>query len=325
MKYRSKLNAKVIAITGSNGKTSVKDMVAYMLNGAYKTQGNYNNQIGLPLTILNAPINSKYIVLELGMSERKEIIKLSRIARPDYSIITNIGQSHLEFLKSLDNVFLEKTDIIKCTKYDTIVSGNDEYLKKLNNVHKPVVSNCKVTEKGTKFIYNNEEYEMNLYGQHNASNMALVIKLLELLKEKISKKRMKKINITNMRFQIINKDNKIYINDAYNASPISMIASLNTLDKIYKDKDKILVLGDMLELGEDEIQLHKSIEPTLKSMNYKKVFLYGSRIANVDAINSYKTNNIEEIKQEIDKLSDCVVFLKASRSMKLERIIKGDN
>ena len=114
--YRNRLKATVIGITGSNGKTTVKDVVAYLLENSYKTEGNHNNLIGEPLTILNCPIEAKYLVLEMGMSAINEIDRLASIAKPDYSIITNIGDSHLEFLKTHENVFRAKCEIIPHTK-----------------------------------------------------------------------------------------------------------------------------------------------------------------------------------------------------------------
>lgn len=184
-KYRQQLNSTVIGITGSNGKTSVKDMLASMLDNSYKTQGNYNNHIGLPLTILNCPIDAKYLVLELGTSRPGEIAFLAKIAKPDYSIITNVGTSHFAYFESQYELLKEKASIRKYTKNETIVSDFDPHLRALRKVIRLSARDVVVDDTGTSFRYNDKIYKINLYGSHYAENMVLILKLLDILNENI--------------------------------------------------------------------------------------------------------------------------------------------
>lgn len=324
--YRKYLKATVIGITGSNGKTSVKDIIAYLLIDSYKTQGNHNNLIGEPLTILNCPLDAKYLVLEMGMSAFFEIDKLASIAKPDYSIITNIGDSHIEFLGTRENVFRAKSEIIPHTSKKVIVAGEDQYLKTLkgDKIIKVYLDEFEVKDTGTEFSFKGKKYKTNLYGEHNALNICLALEILEQLNVKVDSEKLNNITLTKMRFQIINKNGNIYINDAYNAAPKSVESSLKTLNKIFKDKKKYIILGDMLELGENKIKYHENLKNILDNMEYEKVYLYGELMGHLKAKNSLHTMDKKVIKNEIDKLKDCVIFLKGSRGMKLEEIIGSD-
>ena len=187
-KYRNKLDIQVVGITGSNGKTTTKDIVYSLLSvkaKTLKTEGNYNNHIGLPYTLLNVTDEEKFVVLEMGMSSLGEIRRLGEISSPNYAIITNIGDSHIEFLKTRDNVFKAKTELLEFVdKENTFVCGDDEYLGKLdvnkigfngNNTHK--IESYEFSNKGSKFILDGKEYEMSLLGKHNISNTAIAIEL----------------------------------------------------------------------------------------------------------------------------------------------------
>lgn len=320
-KYREKLNAVVICITGSNGKTTVKDILASILENSFKTIGNFNNHIGEPFCILSCPIDAKYLILELGMSALKEIDLLSSIAKPDYSIITNIGDSHLEYLKTRENVFKAKSEIVSHTKKMVFVDGEDEYLKTLNNACKVFVSDVKILDNKTVFTFENKVFKTNLLGLHNAKNVALCLKLAKELNIDIESLDLLNIKLTDMRFQITKYNTNILINDAYNAAPKSMKSSLETLDKIYKDKDKYLVLADMLELGDESVKYHKDLKNVLDKITYKKCYLYGELMKNLDAKNCIHSMDKEFIKSELLKLENSVIFLKGSRSMKLEDLI----
>lgn len=336
--YRKILNAKVIAITGSNGKTTVKDISYSLLKDKYKvdrTKGNYNNHIGLPLTIVNADISIEYLILELGMSDIGEIALLAEIAKPDISIITNIGDSHIEFLKTKDNVFKAKTEIIPFTRDKIIVNGDDDYLgtiedDKVYAIYKEVdYDDVRIIDNGTAFTHELMPYFTNLYGEHNVSNIILVIKALEYLDISLSEveDKLDKIEITGQRFEKIEKNGIVYINDAYNSSPLSLANSLYTFSELYNDSYKVIVLGDMLELGDKEIEYHEGIAKVLEKIEYDDIYLYGSRMKYLhNKLNKgYYLDNKEDIVREIrnkkEKYDNIVVFLKASRGMKLETII----
>ena len=344
-KYRNKLDIQVVGITGSNGKTTTKDIVYSLLSvkaKTLKTEGNYNNHIGLPYTLLNVTDEEKFVVLEMGMSSLGEIRRLGEISGPNYAIITNIGDSHIEFLKTRDNVFKAKTELLEFVdKENTFVCGDDEYLGKLdvnkvgfneNNTYK--IESYEFSNKGSKFILDGKEYEMSLLGKHNISNTAIAIELAKkigLTDEEIQKG-LKEIKISNMRFQEIKIGNDIYINDAYNASPMSMKAAIDTLNEIYNDKYKIAILGDMLELGENEVDYHMDVLNYLLDKKIKLIYLYGERMKK--AYDIFMKNKSEEyrfwyyptkegIVESLKNIKmDKVILLKASRGIKLEEIIK---
>lgn len=344
-KYRKKLDIQVVGITGSNGKTTTKDIVYSLLSTkakTLKTEGNYNNHIGLPYTLLNVTDEEKFVVLEMGMSSLGEIKRLGEISGPNYAIITNIGDSHIEFLKTRDNVFKAKTELLEFVdKENTFVCGDDEYLGKLdvnkvgfneNNTYK--IESYEFSNKDSKFILDGKEYEMPLLGKHNISNTAIAIELAKkigLTDEEIQKS-LKEVKISNMRFQEIKIGNDIYINDAYNASPMSMKAAIDTLNEIYNDKYKIAILGDMLELGENEIDYHLDVLNYLLDKKIKLVYLYGERMKK--AYDIFMKNRSEEYrfwyyptkKGIVESLKNIkmekVILLKASRGIKLEEIIK---
>lgn len=339
--YREALGLKVIAITGSNGKTTTKDMIYSVLSRKYitkKTEGNYNNHIGLPFTILQLKEKDEIVVLEMGMSGFGEIDLLSSIAKPDIGVITNIGDSHLEFLKTRENVFKAKTELLNyVSSENTYIIGDDQYLKNVvgnktgfNRENNFVIEDFIDSNDGMSFKVENSEYTLNLNGKHNALNagMAIVIgKRFGLTSEEI-KEGLKNLHLTPMRFQKIEKEDIIYINDAYNASPISMEYSLNTFDKLYNNMKKIVVLGDMLELGEKEIEFHREIIKKALSIKCDKIYLYGERMKKAydlleknDKIRCF--NNKEDIVKLIASETEKVaVLLKGSRGMKLEEIIK---
>lgn len=343
-KYRNKLDIQVIGITGSNGKTSTKDIIYSLLSKkakTLKTEGNYNNHIGLPYTLLNVTDEEKFVVLEMGMSSLGEIRRLGEISNPDYAIITNIGDSHIEFLKTRDNVFKAKTELLEfVNKENTFVCGDDVYLAKLdvnkigfNEENNYRIESYEFSDKGSKFTLDGKEYQMSLLGKHNISNTAIAIELAKKigLSEEEIKEGLKNIKISNMRFQEIRVGEDIYINDAYNASPTSMKAAIDTLNEIYNDKYKIAILGDMLELGEDEVNYHVEVLNYLLDKNIKLVYLYGERMKK--AYDIFIKNNSEEYrfwhystKEEIVKSlksikMEKVILLKASRGTALEDII----
>ena len=344
-KYRKKLDIQVVGITGSNGKTTTKDIVYSLLSikaKTLKTEGNYNNHIGLPYTLLNVTDEEKFVVLEMGMSSLGEIRRLGEISNPDYAIITNIGDSHIEFLKTRDNVFKAKTELLEFVdKEDTFVCGDDEYLAKLdvnrigfNDINTHKIESYEFSDKGSKFVLDGKEYEMSLLGKHNISNTAIAIELAKkigLTDEEIQSG-LKEIQISNMRFQEIKVGEDIYINDAYNASPMSMKAAIDTLNEIYNDKYKIAILGDMLELGENEVDYHIDVLNYLLDKKIKLIYLYGERMKKAyDIFMKSKSEEYrfwyyptkEGIVESLKNIRmEKVILLKASRGTALEDIIK---
>ena len=336
------------------------------------TEGNYNNHIGLPFTLLRAEKDDDFIILEMGMSDFGEIDLLGQIALPDINVITNIGESHLEFLKTKENVFLAKTEIIPHIKSTLVINGDDKYLKNVkaenieivralnlrNNEYEDKTSDfyygdIHFDESGTNFFLKyfgkmcqstvERNYKTNVLGEHNVLNLVMAIAVAKQfrMEDKIISEAVKNIELTGMRFQIIENGNTTYINDAYNASPMSMKKSLETFSLIFNDKLKIMVLGDMLELGERELEIHRDLFDTIKNTNFDKLYLFGERMKsllkkikeNVDNGNleneGLKNKEFEyfdeknKIKDRIREISESkAVLLKASRGMKLEEIIE---
>ncbi len=375
-KWREALNIKVIGITGSNGKTTVKDIIYHLLSKKYKvkkTEGNYNNHIGLPFTLLRAEKDDDFMILEMGMSDFGEIELLGDIAQPNISIITNIGESHLEFLKTKENVFKAKTEILPYTRDVLITNGDDKYLKEINkfkNRDDKEIKNVKILnmkrnefkEKTLDFYYDvftfnefesefnlkyfeeklykkvDKKYKTNLLGEHNILNAAIAIATVKQfdLDDMYIEKGLENIELTNMRFQKIEIKNKIYINDAYNASPLSMKKSLETFSKIFNNIEKIVVLGDMLELGEKEIEYHENLLNDIQKAQINKVYLFGNRMKalykkllekkEIDGIKQKVIIYFENKQDIINKIDETdiekAILVKASRGIKLEEIIK---
>lgn len=245
--YRKKIGVKVVGITGSTGKTSTKDLVAAFLSGKYKvfkTQGNFNNEIGLPLMIFELSKDYDIAVLEMGMSNFGEINKLASIALPDVGAITNIGVAHIEYLKTRENILKEKmsiTDFFE-NKNSLIVNCENDMLKTIvecdkfnlervgyDSTYNLYSKNIKLTSENTSFDVitdDNENYRftLNMVGEHNVLNALIGIQIARnfgLTFEEMEKG-LGNFNATSMRLEVINKDKFTIINDSYNANPDSM-------------------------------------------------------------------------------------------------------
>ena len=343
--YRKKINPIVIAITGSNGKTTTKDILYSILSevkSGKKTIENYNNHLGLPLSLLTLEKNSEFIVLEMGMRNLGEIELLSQIAEPDYGIITNIGESHLENLKTKENIFKAKIELVKYVKKDIVINGDDKYLEKvvgikvgLSKENDIYARNIKMNEETTEYecILENKDkikVKMPLIGNHNVLDSLLAIGIAIKMNIPIKKieSGLRKVKISKMRFEKIIKKDIIYLNDAYNASPISMKYSLETFSDIYNNGGKkIIVLGDMLELGQKSEEMHINLKEVLKNVKYDFLILYGNEMKKLYEVikkdNIFYNESIEEIKEEIKNIKEKkIVLLKGSRGMKLEKIVE---
>lgn len=342
-KYLELLNIFVVGITGSNGKTSTKDIIYDFLSlykNGKKTEGNYNNHIGLPFTVLNLSENDEFVVLEMGMSGFGEIDLLADIAKPDYGIITNIGDSHLEFMKTRENIFKAKSEIVSHVKESTIVNGDDLYLQKLDaiKVGFKTGNQYKIIEKSIEdgnvsFEIETDDVlyrlQTNLLGKHNLYNLTMAFALIDKLDYDLNLaiEKAKSLNLTKMRFEKIEKGKNIYINDAYNASPISMNFALDTFEGLYKEYTKIAVLGDMLELGEKSKELHESLFEKLKKSDFSKIYLYGNEMKNLynklSDDRAVHFTDKKEITKAIKEISTpCAILLKGSRGMRLEETIE---
>ena len=353
--WRRKLNAKVIGITGSAGKTSTKEMIASLLNEKYrvnKTILNNNNHIGVPLTILSTNQKHQVLVLELGTNHFDEMSYTSKIAEPDYALITNIGNSHLEFLKNKRGVLKEKIALFEATrnkKGTLFVNYDDPLLKKSfpnyrNKVTYSFGASTHVKGKLKGIAQNGKEIvELKyknikisgafFYGNQNAKNLlasSAVAFKLGLNKAQILSG-IKKIKNVDKRLNINNYKKLItMIDDTYNASPETMKYAIELLDKISNGRKKIAVLGDMFELGAQGKKFHKNLSKVIKQNKIDEVMTIGSLMKNLDneltsgSITAKHFASRSVMKKFLSNydFENCVILVKGSRGMKMEEFVK---
>ena len=350
---RNKLNPIVVAVTGSSGKTTTKELVASVLSEKYKTFKtplNHNNEIGFCQTIFEAPDDTEVLVLEMGMRGLGEIELLSKYAEPDISIISNVGTAHIGRLGSRENIAKAKCEIVSHQRtnkgINVFIAHDDELIKQTVNYNGEKIfyslKDVVILEKSahySKFIYNNEEYELNVGGDYNIENALSAINTaikLGLTTEQIQNG-LKKYKPIEKRWEAVgvNINGKMVnvINDSYNANPESMRVFVDTIFELYKDY--ILILGDMGELGENEIKYHRELGEYINSKKNinpnSKVISIGNLSKNItDSINVCDTAHFGTIEDAVLYLKSHIappvtLFLKASRSMKFENIISGLN
>ena len=354
--YKNKL--KVIGVTGSVGKTSTKDMIASIISQKYKTlktEGNNNNNIGLPLTILRLK-DEEVAVIEMGMNHLGEISFLTKIAKPDIAVITNIGTSHIGILGSRENILKAKLEILEGMEKKVLVLNNDnDLLNKWNLENKEKVEihtfgiknkseiqaeNINLKENASDFTCNcgNEKFNISvpIGGEHfilNALCGVAVGKLLGLNKKEITNG-IQNLKLTSKRMEINHlKNNIIMINDSYNASYESMKAAILTL-KNMKGKRKIAVLGDMFELGEFSEKLHREVGIEISKNKIDQLFLIGENAKYIgeeaekrglDKKDIFYFKNkellLDQLKNNLQE-GDIILF-KASNGMKLFEIAEN--
>lgn len=343
--YKRKISPKTIAITGSSGKTTTKEMaycVACEKFKTHKSELNFNNEIGLCKTVLSMPIDTEILILEMGMRGLGEIELLSKYAEPDVTIIANVGTAHIGRLGSRENIAKAKCEITKYQKENgTLIAHDDELIKlETNNKQNKIyfsLNNVQITERKigySKFEYKNNEYELNIEGDYNVQNALAVIEMglsLDMNPKEIASG-LKKYTPIEKRWEIQNIKGFKIINDSYNANPESMQGVIKTAIELYTPP-LLLVLGNMGELGEKEIEYHQNIGDFLveslkqdinvltvgnlakeitKKLNDKNIF--SKNFENNSEISKYILDNV--------KLGTTIIF-KASRSMKFEEIIRN--
>lgn len=331
--HRNQLGIPVIALTGSNGKTTTKELINSVLSKKYKTTatlGNLNNHIGVPLTLLSMNKNTEVGIVEMGANHAKEIEFLSEIANPDYGYITNFGSAHLEGFGSLEGVVKAKSelyDYLRAKNKKVFVNPNDEkQIAKTKDIERITFDeSIKFLEANpfVKLSYNNTEILSNLIGAYNFANISAAITIgnyfnvtTELIKEAIES-----YVPSNNRSQVINTKTNRIILDAYNANPTSMKAALESFSKLQAN-NKTIILGDMFELGKYSSNEHQSIVNFIKELNLDEAFLIGE--------NFYKTttkykrfNGFNEFEEYIknNQIESSTILVKGSRGMALERVV----
>lgn len=345
-------NRKIIGITGSNGKTTHKEMLFYILqelfpNKVLATKGNLNNHIGVPLTIFGLNTNHEIAIVEMGMNHVGEIAELTAIAHPEHGIITNIGPAHIEFMKTVENIFKEKSELYNSVLLNSkgvgafVVNADDSYLARLpkskglttyGEEHGDV--RIKITAPRIELTFNEKKLlitNQNISEFHNLKNLAgvtvLALKLYPDLEEKILRAA---CNYTQPEMNRSQWVGNIFL-DAYNANPSSMRTSLNSFVQTMKSKNVSIdecyfVLGDMNELGEFAPALHKEIAEHAKNIGIKNITFIG-RFKNYylegypNPVCSYDTK--EEFYDDFSKIRKNFrfIFIKASRSLQLESLL----
>ncbi|MBR1429353.1 MAG: UDP-N-acetylmuramoyl-tripeptide--D-alanyl-D-alanine ligase [Rickettsiales bacterium] len=367
---RNRLRSKVIAITGNVGKTSTRANISFVLSQFYKTYTpirNFNNHIGLPFAIANAPTDTEMLVLEMGMNHPGEIAHLTKIAKPDIAIITNIVPVHMEFMKNLDTVARAKAEIFQGmspNSYAILNEDNDSFglLKSISeengvkNILSVGTKNSDVFIDGYEFMadyktnykvsicsntvdsnttYSNVDCTVNGMSYHNAFNTLFVFavaKILNLNFEKVADA-VKQIKIVDGRGNLedIKCDGKSIkiINDAYNSSPVALrdaVVALGTFAAKNQTRS-VAILGDMLELGAQSKEYHKSILPYILESGINVVITIGKEMKAVfDELQDVEKYHFDETKQALSGIRNVVkdgdvVLLKASRGMHFETII----
>ncbi len=359
--WRNKLPAKVISITGSNGKTTTKEMVSVVLSKKYKVNkslANNNNHIGVPLTIFSANSKHDFVVVEHGTNHFGEIGYTAEIAQPDIALITNIGNSHLEFLKNKQGVLKEKEALLYSVKKSSgkiLLNTDDPNLKKLSNkyIHstsyglknnpdlKGEIKGYTVDGKPKVVLHykgKKLDFIFPLAGRANIHNFlaAAAIGFTAGLSGRDILDSLTKLSDVPGRMNFINKGNFLLIDDTYNSNPDSVAAALEAVGNITRFSKRTLILGDMLELGDSSKTLHEKIVPQIKKIKAAEVYTYGKYMKYLTAkLTDSKIftkhfrnrNQLRKFLMNFDP-ADKVILIKGSRGKRMEEfveIIKGSN
>jgi UDP-N-acetylmuramoyl-tripeptide--D-alanyl-D-alanine ligase len=346
MIHRSYLKIPVIGITGSNGKTTTKELTGAVLSQKFQTfvtQGNYNNHIGVPLSILAVDEKTEMAVIEMGANHQGEIAALSQIARPDYGIITNIGKAHLEGFGGYQGVIKAKTELYEFIRNNggkLFVNWDDDLLmEKSSGIEKITYGkdkNANISgEVSGKYplldviIYNQGaelKVDSNLAGSYNFQNImvaAAVGNYFGVDNEKIVAGLRNYIPKNNRSQWMDTGKNKI-IMDAYNANPTSMMAAINDFGGSPYPQ-KVVVLGDMLELGDEAETEHRKVLEVILQKDFSHVFLVGENFRSVAESTGFKVfDNAVEARNHIGStgLFHCTILLKGSRGIALEKVLE---
>ena len=339
--HRNKIGAKIIGITGSNGKTTSKELINSVLKTefiTFCTKGNLNNHIGVPLSLLEISVKDEFAIIEMGASQIGEIKLLSKIAEPNYGYITNFGKAHLEGFGSEEGVIKGKSEL-----YDFLISSSgfifynsddekqstilSKYRNKFGFSQKESDLNYSVISDNPNIILNvkNTTIESTFYGSYNTQNIISAVTIgyyfgvsIEKIKEAISN-----YISSNNRSQIVKKSSNKIILDAYNANPTSMTLAIQSFDKS-DFKNKILILGDMYELGKEEDKFHQEIVDCCETLVIDRVFLIGEIFSKTSFTEKFiSCKNYKELveNKEFGCIINSSILIKGSRGVQLEKIV----
>lgn len=346
--YRKDLGVKVIAVTGSVGKTTTKEFIYSVLSTKYKTsktQGNLNNKYGVPLTLLAIPEGTEFAIVEMGMNHTREIAELSTIAAPDYAVITNIGVAHIENFGSRRGIFRAKMEVTEGMNISgvLVVNGDDDMLRTLpGKIPQRVAtfgrdrscdrtaSQIETVRDGVTFVAMHQRFNIRMPGKHNVYDAMAAVCLGEILgmtPEEMSRGVEQCTGEAN-RMQLTEAEGIVYINDAYNANPVSMKAAIDTLCTMPTNGRRIAVLGDMYELGDSAEEMHREIGKYCATSGVDILVVAGEYAAAMtdEASNSGMDGNCysaadaigaASIVSKLIRFGDTLLF-KGSRAMRME-------
>ena len=341
--HRRKLNTKIIAITGSNGKTTTKELVLNVLKSRFKTvatKGNLNNHLGVPLSLLSIDKDTEIGIIEMGANHLNEIANLCVIAEPDFGYITNFGNAHLEGFKSLEGVIKGKSelyDYLKSNKKFIFYNSDNKKQSNILNGYANTFtygvnddSNCSIlncsNQDSVHVNYRSELIKSNIYGDYNFENICIAIAIGEYFGVSFEqiKKGIESYLPENNRSQVTITERNTVVLDAYNANPTSMKLALESFCKT-SYTNKMIIVGDMFELGNDSIHYHQEIINYLEKINDSIIYIVGEYFCNTkhsDKIKSFSSK--KELINNLSKtnVSNYSILIKGSRGMQLEKIIE---
>ncbi len=341
--HRHQLKIPIIGLTGSNGKTTSKELVAKVLSKKYNvcaTQGNLNNHIGVPLTLLSITSKHDIAIIEMGANAVGEIGFLCTIAEPTHGFITNIGKAHIEGFGGFEGIIRGKSELY----HHLIQSNGTVWINSQNEILSNMAKrfknpyfypaegdyyHCKLIDASpfVRIETENQQVQTQLIGSYNFENIAVALCIGKFfgVPAQDAESAIKAYNPTNNRSQVIRKGSNTIILDAYNANPSSMEKALENLKGMDATR-KAVILGDMKELGDTSAEEHQQIGKILSEMALDKVFLFGPEFnpAKKQLPNAYYTTNKDELKTMIAKeaFEDTLLLIKGSRSMGLETILE---
>ena len=337
--HRERCNTPIIGITGTNGKTTTKELVASVLSQKYNiiyTQGNFNNHLGVPLTLLQIKPETEIAVVEMGANHPKEIELLCSLAQPNFGIITNIGKAHIEGFGSFEGVVKTKNelyDYLRNTNGKVFLNNDNPLLKELahdltsvsygkddsaNYNAAILASNPYLSIK-----WNGMEINTNLVGDYNFENVmaAITVGCYFNIEQELIIKALENYSPTNNRSQFIKTDKNEVVMDAYNANPVSMSNSVRNFRNI-SDDNHLLILGDMKELGNESMNEHQEILNLVKELGFNNIILVGTEFNKVNS-GFISFLNVEELISHINinQIHGKKILIKGSHSIHLEKII----
>lgn len=339
--HRNYLSVQILALTGSNGKTTTKELISSVLKQRFNikaTSGNLNNHIGVPLTLLSMDTSTELGIVEMGANHLGEIAQLCKIAEPDYGYVTNFGKAHLEGFGGVEGIIKGKSelyDYLKSNNKIAFVNKEDQiqlektkeikqYSFGVKNSKSDVAIQLIESNPFVKVKFFDSEMTTNLIGMYNFSNISAALAIGHYFKVPIPllKKGIESYIPENNRSQLMTKGTNKLVLDAYNANPTSLRAAIETFNEM-DSINKVVILGDMFELGSESQMEHQEIVNFVEKLNFKRIYLIGKNFYKTTTNNSLKYEDFNQFSKYITQnpLKNAHILIKGSRGMALERVL----